>query len=200
MTLFPYSWKMVCLVLYTLWLPSIAHASTLDPLTSITIDQPVHFLAPDGSDVVIGPGEYSVEPAEEWIRLIPGERRDGLLIEARQSSHELPLDHPLAMGFSGDDETERDHEYVMLLLPEGQSLESTGTHSGIRPRGTMKQIFERVKLQATEAYQKAQATAGQSVSDVAQNLEAIAESQKKALGEIKQQIESKARAARDQNR
>ena len=200
MTLFPYSKRMLCLALVLLSLISTAHASVLDPLTSITIDQPVHFLASDGSDVVTGPGKYSVEPAGKWIRLIPGKEGDGLLIEAHQSSHELPLDHPLAMAFSGDDETERDHKYVILLLPGGQSLESTGTHSGIRPRGTMEEMFEKVKLQATEAFQKAQATARQSTSDMAQQLGEIAETQKEKLREIKLQIETKVRAAGDQDR
>ena len=143
---FQYSWRTLGLFLFVLSFPSNPHASVLDPLTSITIDQPVHFLAPDGSNVLIQPGEYSVEQAEEWIRLIPGERRDALLIEAQQSIHELPLDYPLAMAFPGDVEKESDHEYVMLLLPAGQSLESTGTHSGIRPRGSAKHVFDRVKL------------------------------------------------------
>ena len=191
---FQYSWSTLCLFLFVLSLPSTSNASVLDPLTSITFDQPVHFLAPDGSDVLIQPGKYSVERGEEWIRLIPGERRDALLIEAQQSLHGLPLDYPLAMAFPGDTEKERDHEYVMLLLPEGQSLESTGTHSGIRPRGTAKQVFDRVKLQATEAYKKAQATAMPSVSDaLVQRLEANAETQRTALREVKRQIETNAK-------
>ena len=196
---FQYPWRTLCLFLFMLSLTSIAHSSAVDPLTSITIDRSVHFLAPDGSDVVIGPGEYSVEAAETRIRLIPRERDKGLLIDAHQGRHKLPLDHPLAMGFPGDDETNRDHEYVLLLLPEGRSLEATGTYSGIRPRGTMKEIFEKVKLQATEAFQKAQATAKQSASDVGQKLGEFAENQKKTLGEIKLQIESKVKAVRDQD-
>ena len=189
-----YSWRTLGLFLFVLSFPSTPHASVLDPLTSITFDRPVHFLAPDGSDVLMQPGEYSVERAEEWIRLIPGERRDALLIEARKGIHELPLDHPLAMAFPGDAEKERDHEYVMLLLPEGQSLESTGTHSGIRPRGTLKQVFDRVKLQATETYKKAQATAMQSVSDSSvQRLATIVETQRTALLDIKRKIETNAK-------
>ena len=108
-----------------------AHAST-----TVMFEQAAHFLAPDGSDLVVEPGTYSVEPAEEWIRLISGkERHDALLIEARKSFHTLELEHPLAMSVPGESEEEADLHHILVLLPGGKSLEATGTYSGIRPRG-----------------------------------------------------------------
>ena len=64
-----------------------SQAALSDPLTTIELDTPVHFLAPDGSDLVVEAGTYAIEPAEEWIRLLAGERHDALLIEAKQGSH-----------------------------------------------------------------------------------------------------------------
>lgn len=115
------------------WLSGLplAHAGT-----RVMLEQPVHFLAPDGSDLVIKPGTYSVEPAEEWIRLMAGqERHDAQLIEARASSHTLELEHTLAMSLPGESEEEADLHHILVLLPGGKSLEATGTYSGIRPRG-----------------------------------------------------------------
>ena len=45
------------------------HATMTDPLTTIELETPVHFLAPDGSDLLVEAGTYAIEPAEAWIRL-----------------------------------------------------------------------------------------------------------------------------------
>ena len=50
--------------------------------TTITLEQAVHFLNAEGSDVLVKPGTYQLEGTEQWLRLIPGERRDALLLEA----------------------------------------------------------------------------------------------------------------------
>ena len=125
-----------------------AHAALNDPLTTIKLDTPVHFLAPDGSDLLIEAGTYSVEPAEEWIRVISGERHDALLIEAKKGTHELELEQPMALSVPGDSDNEQDHHYVMLLLPGGKSLEATGTYSGIRTRGFFQDSAKKVKTTA----------------------------------------------------
>ena len=100
-------------------------AALVDPLTTIELDTPVHFLTPDGSTVLIEAGTYAVEPAEEWIRVMSGERHDALLIEARKGTHEMELEQVMAMSVPGETEDEKDNHYVMLLLPGGQSLEAT---------------------------------------------------------------------------
>ncbi|TFG60937.1 MAG: hypothetical protein E4H32_07950, partial [Nitrospirales bacterium] len=35
--------------------------------TSITITNPVYFETSDGSDMVVQPGTYTIEAAEEWL-------------------------------------------------------------------------------------------------------------------------------------
>ncbi|MCA9500816.1 MAG: hypothetical protein KC588_16605, partial [Nitrospira sp.] len=70
-----------------------AYASVPDETTSMTLDKAVHFIGADGSDVVANPGEYSVETAQEWLRLIPGtQRRDALLIESQKGTHEVGVE------------------------------------------------------------------------------------------------------------
>ena len=38
--------------------------------TTVTLDQPVHFLTAEGSDVVLDAGTYTIEAAEEWLLMV----------------------------------------------------------------------------------------------------------------------------------
>ena len=128
------------------------HAALIDPLTTIELETPVHFLAPDGSDLLVEAGTYTIEPAEEWIRVMSGKRHDALLIEAKKGTHELDLEQAMAISVPGESEDEKDNHHVMLLLPGGESLEAAGTYSGIRGRGKgfFKKTFNRLKKNGQE--------------------------------------------------
>ena len=113
-----------------------AQALMPDETTTITLDQAVHFTGTDGSDAVADPGDYSVEAAQEWLRLIPGaERRDALLIEAQPGTHEVKVEIPIVISTSGTEPDEMDVHVVQFLNPDGTSLVATGTYSGIQSRG-----------------------------------------------------------------
>ena len=144
-----------CLVM----LSSQSWATLPDPLSTIQIDKPIHFLAPDGSPMVAPIGTYSVEAAEEWIRLVPGERHNAVLVEAKKGKHELDLTEAMALSVMDTGEGNQDLHHVLLLLPDGESLEATGTYSGIRPRGFFDKAVNNVKRQANQAYKKARSTA-----------------------------------------
>ena len=159
----------VMLALLSIGLPS--QAALVDPLTTIELDAPVHFLAPDGSNVLVEAGTYAVEPAEEWIRVMSGERHDALLIEARKGTHEMELEQVMAMSVPGETEDEKDNHYVMLLLPGGQSLEATGTYSGIRARGFFQNTFKKVKKAANNTYKKARSTGRKAALDTKRRIE-----------------------------
>lgn len=139
---------------FILGIPGLSQAALNDPFTTIELEEGVHFLAAVGSDVEAPPGTYTVESAEKWVRLVPGERQDALLIEADRRTHPLKIDFPLAMAFPGDTEEEADLHFVMLLLPGGQSLEATGTYSGIRPRGFLGNALNNAKKTANNTYQQ----------------------------------------------
>lgn len=100
------------------------------PTTIIALEEPIHFLAPDGSDVLVQPDAYVLEATEEWLRLTPGEwRHDAYLIEANKSTHVLDLETPLALSLPGATLDELDLQFALLLLPGGQSLEAIGSPS-----------------------------------------------------------------------
>jgi hypothetical protein len=147
-----------------------AQALIPDETTTITLDQAVHFLGTDGSDVVAEPGNYSVEAAQEWLRLIPGtERRDALLIEAQQGTHEVKVEIPILISTPGTEPDETDVHVVQLLNPDGTSMVATGTYSGIQSRGigdAAKQAAARAQA-AAEAARRAAAAKAQQTADAA---------------------------------
>jgi len=102
--------------------------------TTVTLDQPVHFLTAEGSDVVLDAGSYTVEAADGWLKVTPSEGKtvDALLLEAQSATHEESLTEPLTILVQGETP---DVHHLALLLPDGNRFEAIGTYSGIRSRG-----------------------------------------------------------------
>jgi hypothetical protein len=173
-----------------------AQASVPDETTTITLDQAVHFLGTDGSDVVADPGEYSVEAAQEWLRLIPGtERRDALLIEAQKGTHEVKVEIPIVLSTPGSEPDELDIHVVQLLNPDGTSMVATGTYSGIQPRGLFdaaKQAAARARAIA-EAARRAAAAKAQQAAQAALQAKQAAEQAAKAAAQKAQELALKAK-------
>ncbi len=132
--------------------PTIAMEGS--PGTTITLEKAAHFLAADGSDVLIKPGTYIVEAAEECLRLVPDERRDAELIEAMRTQHHENFTDAKAFFRSG----EADEHRIVLLLPGGKGLEAIGSVSGVRSptqerqlslqTGNRRQQASRIPIQA----------------------------------------------------
>ncbi len=119
--------------------------------TTITVDRAVHVTTAEGSDLVLDVGDYTLKPAEEWIRIIPnnGKAVDAHLLEAHVGNHEESLANPLALSVTG---VEADSHHIVLLLPNGKSFESTGSYSGIRSRGRPARLnIKRLRALAAKA-------------------------------------------------
>jgi hypothetical protein len=110
---------------------------------TITLEKSVHFTTPDGSDVVVEPGTYTIEAAEEWLRLISGERRDALLLEAIKTQHDENLKVANALSQS----SAADEHRITLLLPGGKGLEAIGSVSGVRSRAVRRPPTSRTRTQ-----------------------------------------------------
>ena len=111
---------LVCVLLSPM-LP--AKASGADQHTTITLNQAVHFTGTDGSDVLANPGNYSVEAAQEWLRLIPGtERRDALLIEAQPGTHDVKVEIPTVTSTPSTEPNKTDVLVVHFVLEYGFSF------------------------------------------------------------------------------
>ncbi len=154
----------LCSLLCALLLVTESRATIADPLMMIEIDMPIHFIGPDGSPMVAPSGIYTVEAAEEWLRLVPGERHNAILIEARKGTHELDLTDTLALSVTGTEDDNNDLHHIILLLPNGKSLEATGTYSGIRPRGFFDKAVNKIKKKAKKAHKKAKSSTKKAIS------------------------------------
>ena len=121
--------------------PLLAAETHLAP--TVKLDQAINFLAADGSDVLVRPGTYKVEAAEEWLRLVPGERRDALLLEAHQTQYDETLHSPKAMLTDNAGDKHR----LVLLLPGGTGPEAIGSASVVRSRAVRRTLTSRTRTQ-----------------------------------------------------
>lgn len=102
--------------------------------STVTLDEPLHFTAPDGSDVEVPTGTYQVEPTGELrLRLSPASGGAPLLIQAQSTTHSETVESPVALTVVTD-ENRRD---LVLFMPNGTTLDAIGTLSGVRTRGGM---------------------------------------------------------------
>ena len=103
---------------------------------SVSVNKTIHFVAPDGGEAVVAPGEYRLRAADSALELVPagGEQADALLIAAVPISHGS-VSSPTGLSLEG---VEADRHHLVLLLPGGQGLEAVGSYSGLRTRGSKK--------------------------------------------------------------
>lgn len=110
--------------------PLAAVSATPSPAT-VSIDKPVHFLAADGSDVLVAPGTYGVEATESRLRLAQGEGKEALVIQAQVGKHNETLSSPVAFSIP----VSADKILVLLAEPGGTVVHAAGSVSGVRTRG-----------------------------------------------------------------
>ncbi|MGD9850849.1 MAG: hypothetical protein AB7T38_06265 [Nitrospirales bacterium] len=121
-----------------------------DPMT-IYLEKPVHFPSPDGNVLEVKPGTYTVESTEQGIRLLTPDSEGGLLLEIQQEKNDGLLDTSVALSLPGDAETEADLHFIVLMNPKGETLQASGTYSGIHPRGFFQNIGKGAKRTVNRA-------------------------------------------------
>ncbi len=101
---------------------------------SIELDRPLHFVSTDGSDLLLQAGRYSVEVDRgRHLRLRQDTGSIEVLLDSRPASHESAVQTPTALLIPQGD----DLRHLVLVLPDGTSLETVGSLSGIRERGAV---------------------------------------------------------------
>lgn len=121
--------------------------------STVTFEQSVHFFTPSGDDVLVEVGDYEVEVAEEWLRLIPkgGERSDAILLNAREMPSKEVEQAKFYFHLQNVDTLQvflvpegEDTQELVLLLPTEQGVVASGSVSGVRSRGmfSLSQVHE----------------------------------------------------------
>ena len=120
----------------TMWLSlALAGLMTAVPIAAlaavptITLEQAVHFTAPTGEDVLVGPGTFEVAGTAQGLTLTPtgGTPAAALVIQAQPRPHAEKLEAATAVVDATGEDTLR----VALLQPDGSGLEAVGSRSGI---------------------------------------------------------------------
>ena len=111
---------------------AVPTAKAVYPLT-IELPQEVHFLTPEGEEVLAPLGTYEVSEVESGVTLIPTgkETADQIVVEAHENHHDEVLAWPMVVTLPAE---AWDKYILLLLLPDGKVLESLGSYSGVRTR------------------------------------------------------------------
>lgn len=172
-----------------------------DPM-KIYLEKPVHFLNPNGDGLEVQQGTYTVERAGQGIRLMTAEKEEGLLLEAHSDTHDGALETSVALSLPGDAEEEADLHYIILMAPDGESLQALGTYSGIRQRGLFKNIAKGARKTVNNAQSRvnrvgrgAKRTAQHVGQGVRKTGQAAGRFARKAALEAKKKAETAARLA-----
>jgi hypothetical protein len=115
------------------WSPQPAQAET--PISTVTLDHAIHFTAPDGNDMVAEAGTYTVQVAgDSHLRLLPQTDQPAIEIQAEPTTHAETISALTALLIA--EEGQDDEVHLVLMLPDGQAFDATGTFSRTRSRGT----------------------------------------------------------------
>lgn len=120
----------------------------------ILIEKAVHFSAPDGTPVSITPGGYIVEAGEQSLRLTVPDGESPLVVAASGGIHEEAIKGPALLSFAEEGD-QADIHHIVLLLPDGKSLDAVGTYSGIMPRGLKERLAQRPLIQKAKQVKEA---------------------------------------------
>ena len=99
---------------------------------TVELDKEVYFLTSEGEGMHVSPGIYGVQAVPEGLRLTSptGTDTESIVIDARATTHQEAISTPIALSFLDKE----DEHVVVLLLPEGKSLEAIGSSSGVTTR------------------------------------------------------------------
>ena len=98
-------------------------------LPTLNIEKGVYFKSNGDDPVLVDPGEYVVEAAEQGLQLIPTTGEEiSILIEAEKTAVEESLVFSTA-------NPNPDLQHVVVVMPDGIVYETVGSQTGIWPRG-----------------------------------------------------------------
>ncbi len=117
--------------------------------TPLVLDKPIHCQAADGTDILVDAGGYAVEMLSESHMRLVQEGRPEIVLATQLVQHSESIDAPRAIVAPSDDP---DVLHIVLLNPDGHALDTVGSLSGARSRGTTSLPITAAQLQ--QAFQR----------------------------------------------
>jgi hypothetical protein len=127
--------------------PEPPTASEVAAASMITLEKAVHFRAPDETPLAVDPGDYVVAAGDRSLRLNQPDGQSAIVIAASPGTHEKKVTTPTALSFAEEGAEQADIHHIVLLLPDGKSLDAVGTYSGIASRGLKDRLAQRPLVQ-----------------------------------------------------
>ena len=125
------STMLICVLL----LPSpTVQASESDPSLTVTLEKMVQFFDPEGAEVLVPAGTYSVEGRDEQFTL-SAKDSEPKSIEATTGSHSTEIPVPTIVSIPGDETDVANAHLLILFYPDGRTLQAVGLYSEVTSRG-----------------------------------------------------------------
>jgi hypothetical protein len=100
-------------------------------VSTITFDQPLHFLSAMGDDALIAPGVYEIELIHDLQLSLAREGQEAILLPAAQSVHQETIAQALALLVPSDS---NQAQSLVFLMPDGRRYDAVGSPSAVRSR------------------------------------------------------------------
>jgi hypothetical protein len=135
--------KFVSLLLISaFWSPlGNVYASEPPDSLSVTLEKIIQFTDPEGEDVLIPAGDYSVKAGDDQLTLT-GSDSQAITIEAYEGLHATEIPAPDMVLLSSEDGATTQAHLLALYYPDGKTLEALGRDPEITSRGTMEPTAE----------------------------------------------------------
>ncbi|MDH5774924.1 MAG: hypothetical protein OEZ57_08410 [Nitrospirota bacterium] len=127
--------KILSLILAWAIFPALGIAQASDPrgIMSVALEKSLQFQDPNGEDVLVPQGTYSVKAGDYQITL---ESLDGnsFSLDATEEQHQIEVPFPMALIPSGTHMDLPHADLLVLLYPDGHSLQALGSEPQIVSR------------------------------------------------------------------
>lgn len=108
-------------------------AEPYDDMT-VTLEQMVQFLDPEGKDVLVPSGTYSVKAGPEELTLTTKDSTPWT-IEATEGTHSTDVPVPTVVSTSGEEAALANSHLLVILYPDRHTLQAVGTYPKVTSRG-----------------------------------------------------------------
>ncbi len=108
-------------------------------LGTVTLERPLYVQTGAEAPVRLEAGAYSVAPQDDQHLRLTAPDRAPVIVKAVAGEHDQELEQPFALAIDDPQASELIH--LVLLMPDGHSLEAAGSTTGVFPRTIPVHIF-----------------------------------------------------------
>ena len=112
----------------------------------IQLDRPIHFLNPEGKDLVVEDGTYHITlESNGQLRLNSDGLFEPILIQGTVTRYEFEVPESQAVLVSAEEN--EDEWHLIFLSPDGRAIDASGSVSGTRSRGAISLFQSTARIQ-----------------------------------------------------